>query len=54
MMAQSVSKLLCEVKPDLSSVALPLAVPLAGAALAGVRPALRAARVDPAVCLREE
>jgi predicted permease len=55
MLARFISKLLYEVNPtDVSSITLPLAVLLAGAAIAGVRPALRAARVDPAVALREE
>ena len=55
MLAHSVSKLLYEVKPiDLSSISLPLAALLAAAAIAAVRPGVRAARVDPAVALREE
>jgi len=54
-LARSISKLLYEVKPaDVSSISLPLAALLAAAGIAGVRPALRAAGVDPAVALREE
>jgi predicted permease len=50
-----VGKLLFEVKAtDAASIGLPLGLLLAGAALAVVRPALRAAHVDPAVALREE
>jgi predicted permease len=51
----AVEKLLFEVKPsDAASLGLPIALLLAGAALAAIRPALRAARIDPAVALREE
>ena len=55
LMARSVAKLLYEVKPtDAASVAFPLAGLLAAAAVAALRPALRAARVDPSIALREE
>jgi predicted permease len=55
LLAGFVEKLLFEVKAtDTASLGLPLALLLAGAALAAVRPALRASRVDPAVALREE
>ena len=55
LLAGFVEKLLFEVKAtDLASIALPVACLLAGAAAAALRPALRAARVDPAVALREE
>jgi predicted permease len=55
LLAGFVEKLLFEVKAtDAASIGLPLALLLAGAALAALRPALRAARVDPAVALREE
>ena len=54
-LAHFLSKLLYEVKPtDLASIGLPLAVLLAAAAVAGVRPTLRAVRIDPAAALREE
>jgi ABC-type antimicrobial peptide transport system permease subunit len=50
-----VEKLLFEVKAtDAASIVLPLICLLACAAVAALRPALRAARVDPAVALREE
>jgi putative ABC transport system permease protein len=55
MLARSVSKLLYEVKPtDAASVAFPVACLLGAAAVAALRPAMRAARVDPSVTLREE
>jgi predicted permease len=55
LLAGFVEKLLFEVKAtDAVSIGLPLGLLLAGTALAAVRPALRAARVDPAVALREE
>jgi predicted permease len=55
LLAGFVENLLFEVKAtDAVSVGLPLGLLLAGAALAAMRPALRAARVDPAVALREE
>lgn len=55
LLAGFVEKLLFEVKAtDALSIGLPLGLLLAGAAMAAVRPALRAARVDPAVALREE
>lgn len=55
MLARPVLKLLYNVKPtDIASIALPLACLLGAAAIAAVRPAIRAARVDPAVALREE
>ena len=54
-LARSAAKLLYEVKPTgLPSIALPLASLLAAAAIAALRPAVRAARVDPAVALRED
>jgi len=54
-LSRFVGKLLYEVKPaDVASVGLPLACFLAAAAVAAIRPALRAARVDPAIALREE
>jgi predicted lysophospholipase L1 biosynthesis ABC-type transport system permease subunit len=50
-----VASLLFEVKPsDFSSLALPLACLLGAVALAALPPALRAARVDPMVALRDE
>jgi predicted permease len=50
-----VAKLLFEVNPtDPASIGLPLVCLLACAVVAAVRPALRAARVDPAVALRED
>jgi putative ABC transport system permease protein len=50
-----VSTLLFEVKPSaFSSLALPLLCLLLAAAVAGLPPALRAARVDPLVALRED
>jgi ABC-type antimicrobial peptide transport system permease subunit len=50
-----VATLLFEVKSsDFWSVVLPLACLLAASGLAAVPPALRAARVDPVVALREE
>lgn len=55
MLARSVSKLLYEVKPtDAASVAFPVACLFGAAAVAALRPAMRAARVDPSVALREE
>ena len=49
------TKLLYEVKPaDIVSVGVPFACLLLAAAVAAMRPAARAARVDPAVALREE
>jgi putative ABC transport system permease protein len=55
LLARAVTKLLYEVQPtDMASIALPLGCLLAAAALAGARPAVRAARVDPALALREE
>jgi putative ABC transport system permease protein len=55
LLAGAVGKLLFEVKAtDAASIGLPLGLLLAGAAVAAVRPALRAARVDPGVALREE
>jgi predicted permease len=54
-LARPVESLLYEVKPgDLGSLALPLALLLAAAALAALRPAWRAARVEPAIALRNE
>ena len=50
-----VASLLFEVKPsDFWSLALPLACFLLASALASLPPAVRAARVDPIVALREE
>jgi putative ABC transport system permease protein len=55
LLAGSVAKLLYEVKPgDAASLAFPIACLLGAAAIAAVRPALRAARVEPSVALREE
>jgi predicted permease len=55
LLARPVESLLYEVKPgDLGSLALPLALLLFAAALAAVRPAWRAARVEPAIALRNE
>jgi predicted permease len=55
LLAGFVEKLLFEVNAtDTASIALPLLCLLACAAVAAVRPALRAAQVDPAVALREE
>jgi ABC-type antimicrobial peptide transport system permease subunit len=55
LLARPVESLLYEVKPgDLGSLAFPLALLLAAAALAAVRPAWRAARVEPAIALRNE
>jgi len=55
LLAGSVGKLLYEVKPtDVASIAFPVGCLLAAAALAAVRPAMRAAGVDPSVALREE
>ena len=55
LLSGAVRKLLFEVKPtDAASLALPAACLLAAAAIAAIRPALRAARVDPAVALRDE
>jgi hypothetical protein len=55
LLAGSVAKLLYEVKPtDVASIAFPVACLLAAAAMAAVRPAMRAAGVDPSVALREE
>jgi putative ABC transport system permease protein len=55
LLARPVESLLYEVKPgDFWSLALPLTLLLSAAALAAFRPAWRAARVDPAVALRNE
>jgi predicted permease len=55
LLAGSVEKLLYEVKAtDAASIALPVACLLAGAAVAALRPALRAARLDPSAVLRED
>jgi predicted permease len=55
LLAPAVAKLLFEVRPtDTASIALPAACLFVPAALAAIRPVLRAARVDPAVALREE
>jgi len=54
-LARPIESLLYEVKPgDFQSLALPLAVSIAAAALATFRPAWRAAKVEPAVALRNE
>jgi predicted permease len=54
-LARPVESLLFEVKPaDFRSLALPLALLLAAAVLASLRPAWRAARVEPSVALRNE
>jgi len=53
--ARFLNRLLYGVRPaDLQSVALPLVCLLAAAAIATTRPAIRAARVDPAIALRHE
>ena len=55
LLARPVESLLYEVKPgNFWTLALPLALLLAAAALAAFRPAWRAAGVDPAVALRNE
>jgi predicted permease len=55
LLARPVESLLYEVKPgDFRSLALPLALLLAAAVLASLRPAWRAARVEPSVALRNE
>ena len=55
LLARPVESLLYEVKPGgFWSLALPLALLLAAAALAAFRPAYRAAKVEPAVALRNE
>ena len=55
LLARPVESLLYEVRPgDFWSLALPLALLLAAAALAAFRPALRADKVDPAIALRNE
>jgi predicted permease len=54
-LSRYVDSLLFEVSPlDFSSVALPLGMLMMAAVLAAVLPALRAARVDPAIALRYE
>ena len=40
--------------PDTASIAIALAVLLASAIVAGLAPAMRAARIDPVVALRSE
>jgi ABC-type antimicrobial peptide transport system permease subunit len=55
LLARPVESLLYEVKAgDFWSLALPLTLLLAAAALAAFRPAYRAAKVEPAVALRNE
>ena len=55
LLARPVESLLYEVKPgDFGSLALPLALLLAAAAVAAFRPACRAAKVEPSVALRNE
>jgi ABC-type antimicrobial peptide transport system permease subunit len=55
LLARPVESLLFEVKPgDLRSLAMPMALLLAAAVLAAVRPAWRAAKVEPSVALRNE
>jgi hypothetical protein len=55
LLAGYLAKLLYEVKPtDAASIAFPLGWLLAAAAVAAIRPAVRATGVDPAVALREE
>ena len=55
LLAGYVAKLLYEVKPtDVASFAFPLGCLLAAAGIAAIRPAIRAAGVDPSVALREE
>jgi ABC-type lipoprotein release transport system permease subunit len=55
LLGRPVESLLYEVKPgDFWSLALPMALLLAAAALAAFRPAWRAAKVEPAVALRNE
>jgi putative ABC transport system permease protein len=55
LLARPVESLLYEVKPGgFWSLALPLALLLAAAALAALRPVCRAAKVEPSVALRNE
>ncbi len=53
--ARFIEGLLYEVKPsDTSALTMPIAVLLAAAVVAALPPALRAARIDPALTLRAE
>ena len=54
-LSRFVATILFEVKPaDTASLVLPVVCLLVGAGLAALRPAIRAARVDPMVALRQE